>query len=195
MVKADLRVASAHATQALLRYGDLGTAEQERSRLMQEEQNLSAKAAKLLISSPMAGIVGTPHLPDLAGTDLDQGMAVIEVLDDSTLLARVFIPEFAMHDVRVGSPVRLKVQSRLLPISGILQSLSPDWMPLDPALGQKEQLTGINPPRFYAAEVPLVPAADLRPGMTGAAKIRVGRRSMAGLIFRFGRNLVTRRIW
>jgi len=111
------------------------------------------------------------------------------------LRARVYIPEFAMHDVHVGTPVRLDVRSRFLPISASLGSLSPDWAPLDPALGQKGQLEGINPPRFYLADVWLEPAVDLRAGMTGVAKIRVGQRSLVSLVVRFGRDLIARRVW
>jgi len=194
-VRADLRVASARATQSQMRYGDFGTAERERQRLLQEDHTLTEKAGKLQIISPIAGIVATPRLQDLKAAVLDEGAPVAELIDDSALLARVYIPEFAMHDIGVGSPLRLRVQSRLLLASGTLHSISADWVLLDPALGQKEQLAGINPPRFYAAEAWLDRAADLRPGMTGIAKIQIGRRSLASLVLRFGRDLVTRRVW
>ena len=132
---------------------------------------------------------------DLTGASLDEGAPVVEVIDDSALRARIYIPEFAMHDIRVGAPVRLRVDSRLLPVTGILQSISADWAPFDPSFGQKEQLAGINPPRFYMAESWLDPATDLRPGMTGIAKIRVGRRSIGSFAWRFIRDLVARRVW
>jgi putative peptide zinc metalloprotease protein len=194
-VHADLRVASARAAQSQLRYGAFGTAEQERLRLLQEDRSLTEKAAKLQLVSPIAGIVATPRLRDLKGASLDEGAPVVELIDDSALRARIYIPEFAMHDIRVGVPVRLRVQSRLLPVTGILRSISADWAPFDPSFGQREQLTGINPPRFYMAESWLEPAADLRPGMTGIAKIRVGRRCIAGFGWRFLRDLVARRVW
>jgi putative peptide zinc metalloprotease protein len=194
-VQADLRVASARAIQSQLRYGDFGTAEQERLRLLQEDRSLTEEAAKLQLVSPIAGIVATPRLRDLQGAYLDVGAPVVEVIDDSALRARIYIPEFAMHDIHVGAPVRLRAQSRLQPVNGILRSISADWAPLDPSLGQKEQLAGINPPRFYVAESWLDHAADLRPGMRGIAKIRVGRRSIASLGLRFIRDLIARRVW
>jgi len=141
------------------------------------------------------GVVATAHLRDLVGSDLEEGAPIAEVVDDSAIRARVYVPEYAMHDVRVGAPLRLRTQSRWLPVSGVIHSISADWVPLDPALGQKEQLAGINPPRFYAADAWLEPSPDLRPGMTGQAKIQVGRRSVASFLWRFGRDLVTRRVW
>ena len=194
-VRADLQVASARATQNQLRYDNFATAERERLRLVQEDRSLTAEAAKLQLVSPIEGVVATPRLRDLEGAYLDEGSAVVALIDDTTLLARVYIPEFAMHDIRDGTPVRLRVPSRLLPVSGSLHLISADWVPLDPSLGEKEQLAGISPPRFYTAEVRLARATDLRPGMTGIAKILIGRRSLASFGLRFVRDLVTRRVW
>jgi len=194
-VRADLRVASARATQTQMRYGDFGTAEQERLRLLEADRSLTEEAAALHLVSPIAGIVATPRLRDLKGAYFDEGAPVVELINDSALRARIYIPEFAMHDIRVGAPVRLRAQSRLLPVTGLIRSISVDWTTLDPSLDQKEQLAGINPPRFYTAETWLDAAADLHPGMTGIAKIRVGRRSIASLGLRFIRDLVARRIW
>ena len=193
--RADLRVGSARATQSQLRYSGFGTAEHERHNLAEQEDFLSQKAGQLEVSSPIAGVVATAHLHDLLGSNLEEGAPIAEVVDDSAIRARVYVPEYAMHDVRVGLPLRLRTESRLLPVSGVIHSISADWVPLDPALGQKEQLAGINPPRFFAAEAWLDLSPDLHPGMTGPAKIQVGRRSAASFAWRFGRDLVTRRVW
>lgn len=193
--QADLKVASARATQSQLRYSGFGTAEHERHNLAEQERFLSQKADRLEVASPISGVVATAHLQDLVGTNLEEGAPIAEVVDDSAIRARVYVPEYAMHDVRVGLPLRLRTESRWLPVSGVIRSISADWVPLDPALGQKEQLAGINPPRFYAADTWLNPSPDLRPGMTGPAKIQVGRRSVASFLWRFGRDLVTRRVW
>ena len=100
-----------------------------------------------------------------------------------------------MHDIHVGAPVRLQVRSLGLPLRGTLRLISPDWVPLDPSLGQKEQLAGINPPRFYIAEARLDNRPVLYPGMTGIAKIQVGRRSLMNLGLKFARDLLARRVW
>lgn len=194
-VRADLQVASARTTQSQMRYGTVAAAENERLRLRQEEHILTDKAAKLQVLSPIAGVVSTPRLHDLQGAYLDEGMPVVDVIDDSALLARIYIPEFAMYEIQVGTPVRLQIRSRLLPISATLSQISADWTPLDASLAEKEQLTGIDLPRFYMGEVRVDGSADLRPGMTGIAKLRTGRRSLAGMGMRFVRDLVSRRVW
>lgn len=192
---ADLRMASSRATQSELQYGDFGTTEHERQRLLQENRSLTEESTKLQLVSPIAGIVATPRMRDLRGASFDEGSPVVELIDDSAFRARIYIPEFAMHDIHAGAPVKLRVESRVLPVNGIVSSISADWAPFDPSFGQKEQLAGINPPRFYMAECWLSPTADLRTGMTGIAKIRVGRRSIGSFGLRFVRDLVGRRVW
>lgn len=194
-VLADLQVASARAIQGQMRYRDFGPAEQERLRLLQQKSSLNEEAGKLELVSPIAGVIATPHVHDLIGTYLDEGTPLVEVIDDSQLQARIYIPEFTMHDICVGLPVRLRVQSRLLPVSGTIRLISADWVALDPSLSEKEQLAGINPPRFYVAEAWLDGVPNLHPGMTGVAKIRVGRRSLGSFGLRFVRDLVSWRVW
>lgn len=194
-VRADLQIATARATQNQLRYGDYGSVEQERLHLLHEDRSLTDETARLQIRSPINGLVASPRLANLNGADLEEGAPLLELIDDSALRARVFVPEFAMHDVHPGSRVRLHIGSRILPVSCVISTISPDWVALDPSLGEKEQLAGINPPRFYAAEVWLPSAPDLRPGMTGIAKVQVGHRSLAYLSLRFGRDLIGRRLW
>src|SRR5208282_406034 len=135
---ADLKVASARATENQLKYGDFAPAEQERQRLAEQSRTLVDESSRLTIVSPISGLVATPKLHDLQGAYLDDGAPIAELVDDSHLLARVYIPEFAMHDMRLGASLRLRVNPRLLPIAATLQSLSADWVPLDPALGEKE---------------------------------------------------------
>jgi hypothetical protein len=60
---------------------------------------------------------------------------------------------------------------------------------------EEDQLKGIRPPKFYVGKVELQNSGELREGMSGDAKILVGRRSAAGLTLRFARDLVGRRMW
>ncbi|HXZ39959.1 MAG TPA: HlyD family efflux transporter periplasmic adaptor subunit [Terriglobales bacterium] len=192
---ADLHVASAEANQALLSYRDFGAAEYKREETSERNHDLATQVALLRIDSPIAGTVATPRMQDLLGTHLDAGAQIAEVADLSTMIARVYIPEFGMREVRLGARVRLQLESHALPFTATLLSVAPASTTAAASLLTKEQLKGINPPRFYVGSVPVRNTGELREGMTGIAKIFVTRRSLAGLTGIFTRDLIGRRLW
>jgi putative peptide zinc metalloprotease protein len=193
--KAESSRAAARATQAGLSYTGFGAAEQERQRRAQESQLSSDQLSQLTVVSPISGIVLTPHVEDLAGRSLDEGDLLLQVADTARMQAQVYIPEFEMHNVRIGERVRLLPQGWLAPVSGALSRVAPTSSPAPEGLLPKEQLQGINPPRYYLATVWIENNSELLPGATGIAKILVGRRSLAGLGARFGREFFQRKIW
>jgi hypothetical protein len=87
------------------------------------------------------------------------------------------------------------MRSRLLPITGTLTGLAPVNALIDPGLVEKAELNGIVPPPFYVGSVRVENDGSLREGMTGTAKIFVGRRSIAEFLWRFGRDSFLRRFW
>lgn len=190
-----LSEATARATKAVLTYTNFGAAEQERQRQAKNTELAREELNQLSIVSPIAGVVLTPRPPDLLGRSLDEGDLVVEVADDSVLEVHVYIPEFAMHEVHTGQMVRLLPQGRLTPISGVLSLLSPTSLPIAQGLIAKEQLQGINPPRYFLGTVWLKNDGELLAGLAGTAKVRVGRRSLAGFLLRFGGELLDRRVW
>jgi multidrug resistance efflux pump len=193
--RAALSVASARAVSAALRYADFGRAERERQASAARDQSLAERMAHLELSSPIRGVVVTPRLKDLQGRYVEAGTKVAEVADLSTMVARIYVPEFGMRDVRTGTSVKLRVSSRIVPISGILSSLSPVSSEIDPALTEKAQLSGIVPPPYYVGLVYLANNGRLLDGMTGTAKVYVRRRSVAEMLARFTRDLLERRFW
>ncbi len=192
---ADLRNASARATQASLRYENFGPAERDRQQSTERHHSFIEETKHLQVVSPISGTVTTPRLHDLLGAYLKSGTEVAEVADLSTMTARVYVPEFGMRDVRLGAPVRLHAESQFKPWSGSLESLAPAPSNIEAGLLETQNLEGIRPPRFYMGKVELQNRGDLREGMSGNAKILVGRRSPAGFIWRFARDLVGRRMW
>jgi len=100
-----------------------------------------------------------------------------------------------MHEVRAGTQVRLLVDGRVSPISGTLAQLAPVSAPLENSLITKDQLQGINPPRFYVGTVVVKNDGRLIPGMTGSAKVLTGKRSLAGLGYRFSKDFLGRKVW
>jgi len=193
--EADLRIASAEANQALLSYKDFGAAEYRRRETSERQRELANQLALLRIRSPIAGIVVTPRLQDLLGTHLEAGTQIVEVADMSTMRARIYIPEFGMREVRLGARVRIEPDSRFLPVSATLISVAP--APAEAAVGllPKEQLKGINPPRFYVGSALVQNTGELKEGMSGTAKIFVTGRSLGELAGIFVRDLVGRKLW
>jgi putative peptide zinc metalloprotease protein len=192
---ADLHVASDQLNLALLRYQDLGPAEYRKQDMMERNRTLLDQVALLRIASPISGVVVTPRLDDLLGSYLDSGAEIAEVADLTTMIAGIYIPEFAMRDVRLGARVRLLAGSGTVPISARLSAVAPASATIEAGLIPKDQLKGITPPRFYVGSALLANAGTLREGMTGTAKIFVTRRSLAGFTWIFVHDLVDRRIW
>jgi putative peptide zinc metalloprotease protein len=192
---ANLRQATALATQAALRYDGFASAEQERQRRVQEDALRFKKLAQLSVTSPISGTVVTPRLADLVGRSLDEGDPLLEIADTSNMKAEIYIPEYAMHDVRIGQDVKLLPNGHLLPLQGKLSQVAAVSASLPTGMMTKEQLQGLNPPRFYVGTVFLHNDGSLRPEMIGIGKIVVGRRSLAVFAARFSRDLVARRVW
>lgn len=192
---ADLHSATDQVNLALSRYGDLGPAEYKRQEMAEQDRNLAGQAVLLRVTSPIAGVVATPRLEDLQGAYLEAGARIAEVADPSTMNARIYIPEFAMREVGLGSKVRLQPESRLRPLTATLKSLAPASGSIEPGLIPKDQLKGLTPPRFFTGSALLWNAGGLREGMTGTAKILVTYRSIAGFTWMFARDLIDRRLW
>jgi multidrug resistance efflux pump len=191
----DRFVAAARATQASLRYDDVAATEQQRRRTEENLRLLSGRAQQLSVTSPISGVVVTPHPGDLLGTSADAGDPLLEIIDPSQLRARIFMPEFAMRDVRVESPVRLQVAGRFDLLTGRLSSVSPSAVSAAPGLVPKEQLQGINPPHYYSGLVLLANDGSLRDSMTGVAKVFIRKQSLAAMTWRFARDLFERKVW
>jgi putative peptide zinc metalloprotease protein len=194
LAQSELRQATARANTAALLYTDFAGAEEERQHRLSNRDLATERTAKLSVISPLAGVVMTPHPSDLVGRSVSEGDMLLEVNDLSHIKADVYIPEFQMHDVRVSQPVRLLVYGRVRPLAGVLSAVAPASSPATGLL-PKDQLQGINPPRYYVGTVLLANDAQLNAGMTGSAKVLVARRSLLGFAYRFSRDLVRRKIW
>jgi putative peptide zinc metalloprotease protein len=192
---ADLHAASDQANLALTRYGDFGSAEHNRQEAAERKRTLASQVELLSITSPIQGVIVTPRLDDLLGSYLKSGAEIVEVADLSAMTARIYIPEFEMREVSLGSRVRLQPESRAVPFTSTLSAVGPASTAMEPGLIPKDQLKGISPPRFYVGSAPVTNSGTLKEGMTGTAKIFITRRSIAGFLYIFSRDLVDRKIW
>jgi putative peptide zinc metalloprotease protein len=189
-------VAAGRATLAGMRYENYGSALKERERFAARSEQLGQKAANLEISSPIAGTILTPRLPDRLGSYLTEGSELLEVGDLTTLRARIYVSEYDMYKVREGAPARLQVEGVPRIWEARATAITPISQASDPTLLDPSKFKGLHPPQFYLVEL-LVSSADgrLKPGMTGVARVYGKRISLAGLGLEALRIVLGRKIW
>jgi putative peptide zinc metalloprotease protein len=193
---ADLTSATDRATQAQLSYTAFGTAERDRQRLAEHSQALDDQVAKLEAVSPLSGVVATPRLQDLLGTELKAGAEIAEVDSLATMRARIYVPEVGLRDLQPGAHAQLRLDSSFALIAGSVATIAPAPGSLpDGLIEQDKSYTGFRQPQYYVATVPLEGDSSLRVGMSGTAKIFVKRRNLATSGWRFFRDALDRKFW
>jgi transcriptional regulator with GAF, ATPase, and Fis domain len=125
------------------------------------------------LRSPIAGIVVTPRLQNAAGEHLDAGATFAQVLDLSSAVVDVAIPQRDVALLRSGQPAAIKLDSYpQRSWHNTVSVVSPE--------AEKED----GEPTF-AARIPLSNSdAALRTGMTGRAKIYIGIRPAGYVLLR-----------
>jgi Membrane-fusion protein len=194
--KARFRMASDRAIFAQFHHEAYGSAVQERDRLSVESSQLQLKAANLEVQSPISGVVLTPQIQDRIGNYLTPGTELLEVADLKALRARIYVSEYDMYKVREGAPAKLHIEGASRIWDSRAASVTPVAMENDPSLVDQTKFKGLRPPQFYAVEIP-VPneSGELKPGMTGFARVYGGRRSVWGVAVEALRSVLGRKIW
>jgi putative peptide zinc metalloprotease protein len=194
--QADLSVATARANQAALQYASFGAANRERQQLAERNLTLGDEVKKLNVVSPLAGVVVTPRLQDLLGSYLKEGTEVAEVQSQSSARVRIFIPEIAMRNLRVGERADVKLDAAFWPMRGKVVAIAAATEALPEGLMAKEKYyQGFRPPQYYAATIELPSNEHLREGMPGTGQILVGRKSLAGFAWRLVHDAVALKLW
>jgi putative peptide zinc metalloprotease protein len=194
--RADLRVATARATQAQLSYAAFGSAERDRQRLAERSRALDDQVTRLQVVSPLPGVVATPRLHDLLGTEIQAGAEIAEVDNLATVLARIYVPETLLRDLHQGARAQLLPDSSFGLISGSVATIAPAPASLpDGLIEQAKSYSGFRQPQYYVATVALKGDGSLFVGMSGTAKIFVKRRSVAAAGWRFVRDALERKFW
>jgi len=125
------------------------------------------------LRSPIAGIVITPALQNAAGGHLDAGASFAQVLDLSSAIVNIAVPQRDAALIRPGQTAAIKLDSYpQRSWHNTVAIVSPEAQQAD---GEQT----------FAARVPL-PNADgiLRTGMTGRAKIFIGFRPAGYVLLR-----------
>ena len=141
--------------------------------LRSEVARARARLDSAQLRSPLSGIVVTTNLQNFAGRHLNAGDPFAQVLDLSTVILQVTVPERDIALLSPGQSVAIKLDSYPQRTwRGRVSVVSPVARPGD---GE----------RSFTVEVPLSNVeTDLRAGMTGRAKISIGWRSAGYVLLR-----------
>jgi putative peptide zinc metalloprotease protein len=194
--EADYAVASMRANSAVLRYSDIGLSRQESDRLAAQSHNLGAQAASLSLVSPISGVILTPRVTDRLASYVPAGTDLAEVADLSTVRARIYVSEYDLYKLKLGSTARLLVDGASRRWNTQVASIAPQSSTIDPQLAEATKFKGLRPPNFYVVDMLLANATgSLKPGMVGLARIYGPRRSALGLLWAEVQRSLVRKIW
>jgi len=195
-LQARFQMAGARATQASLRYVGFGPAEQERDQLARKLQIAVERSRQLTITTPISGVIATPHARDLLGTYVPAGTVIAEVADDSTMRADIYVPETDFRRVHDLHNIVLRMDASWNSLPAVATAISPLSREVDPGIAEHSKYTGVHELANYVVTATLPNAThQLKDGMTGTAKIFGPRRSLAGLLFEPVRDAFDRRVW
>jgi RND family efflux transporter MFP subunit len=136
------------------------------------------------LRSPIDGVVVTPELENTAGKHLDAGASFAQVLDLSSAIVQISVPERDTVLLNAGLRAAIKLDSYPQRTwRGQVSVVSPEAKPGD---GE----------RTFTVEVPLSNGdASLRSGMTGRAKISLGWRPSGYVLLRRPALWAWRSLW
>jgi putative peptide zinc metalloprotease protein len=122
------------------------------------------------------------------GAHYDEGDAILDVEDPASIFTRIFVNEKELADIRTGQPVALRVAAYPDRIyRGRVSEIAPRAVPG----GSAAFPTNIVEVRLRVEN----PTGELRPGMSGWAKIDCGPRSLGAILFRRLSRYVRNEVW
>jgi GAF domain-containing protein len=179
--RADLAAAETKYQQALLTMEDdlahssprAGADRTNANFLRSEVAQARARIESAQLRSPIAGIVLTPNLQNAAGEHLDAGAPFAQVLDLSSALIRIAVPQRDASLIRSGQAAAIKLDSY------------PQRTWHNPVSQVSPQAVTSDGDRTFSAEVP-VPNTDaaLHAGMSGKGKISIGYKPAGFVLLR-----------
>ena len=148
-------------------------AQAEIERLQASLDHLLSQRKLTNVVSPISGVVTTRLVEEKVKEYLEKGGEICRVENYYTVRLEIFVPEKEIADVKVGN--KLKFKCRSFPARnffGIVSSIAPVA-----AKGERSQVVRV------ISQIPN-PTLELKPGMTGNAKIYCGRRRLISILTR-----------
>jgi putative peptide zinc metalloprotease protein len=177
---------------------DPAAAVRERMRLEEELAVAERNLKQLEIRATYPGVVKTTNVDQKVGEYLNAGDEFGQIVDRSTMRARVLVRDLELNQVRVGAAARMKV----LPFpyrtySGTVEQILPAAAVDQPvAHPQRLERLGQELTNYFAVVVDFPnPDGSLREGMTGTAKISAGHSPIAWRAGREAWRWVRSQVW
>jgi multidrug efflux pump subunit AcrA (membrane-fusion protein) len=192
---AQLRLADYKVMQSQMRSQVSMVAMQAANRFRAERTAADKQLKQLTVIAPIAGTVVTAHPEELESRYVEEGTELLEVADETSMEARVFVPEAELKHIQDLREARLRMKGHWGSIPAQIVSLSPDAYEVDPGLIASSKYKGVKPPKYYLLTVRVPNDGNLRSGMTGHVKLLGERRSALRLMLEPVLSAVARRIW
>jgi GAF domain-containing protein len=158
----------------------------EAERWEAERDLLSLKIEQAVLRAPSDGVLLTPRIREQTGELLEVGSILCTLADLKSLRAEIAIAEKDADALSVRLPVTAVLKLEAFPEWDLLARV-------DTVRPAAEEIAGVS---FLVAEAVVTsPPEGLRPGMTGEARVTVGRRSVASLFLRGPYRFFMRRLW
>jgi len=171
----DLAVAESRlvSMKAGSRPGEIQKAEAEVNRLAKNLEFLTRESKKTDIVAPINGVVTTEFVERKLNTHLDPGEELMQLVDTTSVVAKLMVPQKELEDVRLGNKVLLKLDSFSTQVfEGKVDSIAP--------IAQTEGGQQFVPVRSILMNKDGI----LKPDLTGNAKIYCGKRRIIELMTR-----------
>ena len=196
--RAKLLLASAEARGAEMHYQGYGSALMEKERSQRNYKQLSEMSSNLEFRAPIEGTVITPRVQDQLGAYLRGGAEIVEVANLSQMKARIYTSEYDLYKIRGSQSAKLLLDGMLRRRDGqvALISVQPVQAPPWAVVEAGKEANSIGLQTYYFVDLFVNnPQNELKPGMTGIARVYGSRRSMGGMAFESIRNFWGRKLW
>jgi multidrug resistance efflux pump len=192
----DYAIASLRTAYAAIHYENLGAALQERQQLTTQTREMQEEASNLELRSPIAGTVLTPRLNDWQGAYAREGTELVEVADLSQMRARVYVSDYEMYKLHVGSRARINIEGIPRLWSATAVAITPVSTEIDPGIADTAKYKGLNAQNYYVVDLVISNLGlILKPGAAGVARIYGPRRCLASHTAREFVRFFGRKLW
>ncbi|HKB03015.1 MAG TPA: PqqD family peptide modification chaperone [Gemmataceae bacterium] len=202
LAKRDKELGDADGLLAILKAGsrpeEVRAARAHLAAVREELRYLQSLTGKLVVSSPVGGVVTTPRPKDQVGRFVKEGDLICVVEEPGALEVEIAMAEQDVGRIQPGQPVELR--ARALPLEvvhGHVTRVAPAATRAEtgPASGAAAPARGEVAGTVTVYCQPDAGGPDLRPGLTGHARVSCGKRPVGDLFWERVRRTLRTEFW